>query len=295
MRSRAPFLSTPFGALLVLAPPLAHAHAPKPSYSTTQVEVDASELEGEGSTMEKSVASLSRNEVLRTMRRDLARHLTVVDEGAEAVVHVTLVWKDYEASHYGVTVEVRRGGSMRLAVVDECRLCDEEKLAAKVAGRVEDVLPYLVDGAPSGPVAGEAEPEGEPEARALQAEPLAEPDPARTTEDEPEPRRVGVAAYVGFGAIALGVGGLAGGIAVLLEEPTERFRPADDYVLERRDRVPLGAALVGVGGALLVTGAVLVAIDQTVLRKRRAGRARSLVLVPSVSPSTVGLGISARF
>jgi hypothetical protein len=281
------------GVLLALAltPSLAHAAAPKPVYSTARVEVDASELEGEGSTMEKSVASLSRNEVLRALSRDLAEHVTVVDKGAEAVVYVSLVWKDYETSHYGVRVEIRRGSTARLVVVDECKLCDEGKLAAKVAGRVEDLLPYLA--VEPAEAATEPEVESEVKAEPETSEPWVEPEPV--VDDGPGYRRVGVAGYVGIGALALGVGGVAGGIAVLLEDPTEGYVPNDDYQLERRDRVPLGGTLVGVGGALLVTGAVLVAVDQTILRRRRAERGRSIVLLPSVSPTTVGLGLTARF
>jgi hypothetical protein len=98
----------------MFTPALAYAAAPKPSYVTTRVEVDATELEGEGSTMEKSVASLSRNEVAQAVRRDLAKHVTVVDKGGDVVVHVTLAWKDYETSHYGVSVEIRRGSNLTI-------------------------------------------------------------------------------------------------------------------------------------------------------------------------------------
>lgn len=271
---------------------VAYAAAPKPSYAETRVEVDASKLERGGSTMEKSVASMSRNEVLQAVTQGLGKHVTVVDEGGEAVVHVELLWREYETSYYGVRIEVRRGSEAELVAVDECKLCDEEKLAAKVASRVPEVLAYLVNEQeePEAQPREEPQPEAEPGA----SPPTQEQQPSPEEDDGPGYRRVGVAGYVGIASLALGVAGLAGGIPVLLEEPTTGARPNDDYVIETRDRVPLGATLVGIGGGLLLTGAVLVAVDQTVLRKRRARRG-AVTLVPSLSPTGANLGLVGRF
>lgn len=279
----------------VSTPSLTHARAPRPSYSTARVDVDASALEGEGSTMEKSVASLSRNEVAQAVRRDLAKHLTVVDKGAEVVVYVTLIWKDYETSHYGVRMEIRRGSSSQLVVVDECKLCDEEQLAAKVAGRVEDLLPYLVVETEGPEPVGKAEVEPEPvgvEPEPEVSEPRVEPEPVN---DGPGYRRVGVAGYVGIGALALGAGVTLGGVILLLQDPTIRIPPNDTLVEEETQPRTLGTVLTAAGAGLLVSGVVLVVVDQTVLRKRRSQRKAAAMLHPSLSPAGFSISVSGRF
>lgn len=107
-------------------------------------------------------------------------------------------------------------------------------------------------------------------------------------------KRLGVAGYAGIGALALGLGVTLGGVIVLADGATVRLQHRNDDIEEVTDRVPLGAGLTGAGVALLVAGAVLVAVDQTVLRKRRARRAET-AFVPVVSPTGVGVTWSARF
>jgi hypothetical protein len=84
--------------------------------------------------------------------------------------------------------------------------------------------------------------------------------------------------------------------AVELAKPAERELSVESYRYETFARPrQLGVALVGVGAGLLVTGAVLIAVDQTVLLERRRRRARPLSFVPSFSSTTIGLSWSGRF
>lgn len=273
---------------------VAHAFAPKPAYADTRVEVDASKLEGGGSTMEKSVASLSRNEVREAVAKSLGKHLSVVDEGGQAVVHVELLWRDYETSYYGVRIEVRRDGEAELVAVDECKLCDEEKLAAKVAARVPEVLPFLEQKAE--PAVAEPEPEAsEPGAT---PEPRGEPvdsAPTDRLEDDVKPRPLGA---LGITGIVVGAGGLAGVVygSVLLSRPTTTRVDGEGerFVVEESYTRP-GGIWLGVGLGVTVVGAAMVAVDRTVLRKRRESQSQRLTVRPAVGPALTGATLHIRF
>jgi hypothetical protein len=59
--------------------------------------------------------------------------------------------------------------------------------------------------------------------------------------------------------------------------------------IQRKSTRPTGIALASVGGALLVTGAILLAVD--VVRRKKARTA----FVPTISPDAVALTLSGRF
>ena len=72
------------------------------------------------------------------------------------------------------------------------------------------------------------------------------------------------------------------------DEPPGRLRPVSPGAL-------VGLALVGTGAGLVVAGAVLIAVDQTVLRKRRERGTSTTALVPTLSPYGAGLAWVGRF
>lgn len=176
-----------------------------------------------------------------------------------------------------------------------CEAC----LNSQFLKKVDEETAVLADELRQKLAAAEPEPVSQPE-RAAETEPaegVAEPHEQRVTSDEPtdrEEKAIGAAGYAGIGALVAGLGVTLGGVVVLTEDPTIRLQPLNDDVEEVVDRVPLGAGLTGIGAAMLVTGAVLVTVDQTVLRKRRSRLSRG-VLVPVVSVSGAGLSWTARF
>lgn len=176
-----------------------------------------------------------------------------------------------------------------------CEAC----LNSQFLKKVDEETAVLADELRQKLAAAEPEPVSQPEptAETEPADGVAEPHEQRVTSDEPtdrEEKAIGAAGYAGIGALVAGLGVTLGGVVVLTEDPTIRLQPLNDDVEEVVDRVPLGAGLTGIGAAMLVTGAVLVTVDQTVLRKRRSRLSRG-VLVPVVSVSGAGLSWTARF
>jgi hypothetical protein len=278
---------------------VAHAEEPQRSYATTKIEIDASALEGSGSTMERSIARLSRNEVQEALTRELSKQVMVVEKGAEATVYVELEWKDYETSHYELRIAIRRGASSRMIVVDECKLCDEGKLAAKVVAKVPGLLPFLAED--TGEPVAVTEPEAEPKTE-LEPEPSVGSEPTDeepvvpaddgSLEDEAKARPIGA---LGISGAVVGAGGLAGIIygSVLLSRGTTTKIDASDprFVLEESFARP-GAIWLGVGVGTAVVGAAMVAVDLTVLRKRRTSR---VTFHPAMGPAFTGATMRTRF
>ena len=138
-----------------------------------------------------------------------------------------------------------------------------------------------------------SEPEPEPE-----PEPVSEPEP----EPEPEPRKrtppMRIAGYVllGTGGAALGAAGALGGLALSRSNAL-----ADQHTYEERsDTVDKGRGLAlgadvlfGVGGAMAVTGLVLVIVS--VKRKPAEGVAGRARLSPWASRRGAGIAATLRF
>ena len=229
------------------------------------------------------------------LREALSKQGVTVDDAAKAQRVIVDVRK-VDVIDYEVEVRIELDGIARKPGVPafSCESCRVVELYDRVLERVPEMVEAMaVEEEPEPAVVTEPEP-------AVEAEPEPEDDgaPSESPSGDRVSRRyqrIGVAGYVGFGAAGAGLIVAAAGAPILLEQPTRRFRPGDDLVRETVDRVPLGGALVGVGGGLLVTGIVLVIVDQTVLRKRRRQRSSSAMLVPSVVPGGAALRLSARF
>lgn len=99
--------------------------------------------------------------------------------------------------------------------------------------------------------------------------------------------------WSGVGALAVGAATMvSGGILVGVRQA----RPGPDMSLIR-DYRPGGFAAIGVGGAFLVGGTVMLALDRSRARSkaRKRGRTTALELAPWLSPSRAGIRVSARF
>jgi hypothetical protein len=260
--------------------------AAAPPDSPVAVDVQARDAEG------RTDATLER-QLEGKLREALSKQGMKVDEAATARRVIVDVRK-VDVIHYEVEVRVEVDGVAREPGVPgfTCKSCRVVELYDRVLERVPEIVEAVT-------IELEAEPaEGEPEA-GVSPGPADDGTPSDSPTEAPirrSYRKIGVAGYVGIASAGVGLLFAAGGIPPLVESPTRRFRPGDDLVRERVDRVPLGAALVGVAGGLVVTGVVLVIVDQTVLRERRRQRSASVVLVPSVVPGGgAALRLSARF
>lgn len=176
-----------------------------------------------------------------------------------------------------VPLEAREKGLERLrvlrAILEETAVDEPEPVEEIVDEPVDEPAEELVD-----------EPEPEPE------------------RDEPEPKRgpskLGIAGYVllGTGAAGLGTAGLLAGLALSRANTLE-----DQHTFEERNEtigggqdLALGADIMfGVGGALAVTGLVLVIVS--VKRKPTEAVARRARLAPWASRRGGGVAATLRF
>lgn len=284
----------PLMVVSVPVPCSAHVEPAPETYAVTRLEVDVSKLK-DGSPMKQSVAKLARAEVTDAMLAELTRRgVTLVDEDAQATLRVSLWWEDYEKSHYGIKAEVIRDGQSRILMTDECELCDEAKVAHVVTDMLSGLMGHLVIEREE-PAQVEAPVEPEPAETEPEVEPQTDGPPPEDQPEQPHAKRIGGVGYAGIAAAAAGLGVGIGGLVVAVQTPAERLASNDDTTTEVVNRRPLGLALVGTGAGLVVAGAVLIAVDQTVLRKRRERGTSTTALVPTLSPYGAGLAWVGRF
>jgi hypothetical protein len=127
---------------------------------------------------------------------------------------------------------------------------------------------------------------------AAQAEAAAEQVEDAPSESPPmaSVRQLGAAGYVGISSSVLGLGSTIGSSVLLA-----RGSPDPTSVQDVNLRAP-GTVLVGAGLGMMVVGAVLLAVDLTVLEQRRRSKARARI--DSVSLGTTSgpaLVVSGRF
>lgn len=133
----------------------------------------------------------------------------------------------------------------------------------------------------------EPEPEKvEPEPAKVEPEPVKQPPP-----EDPRPRKLQVAGYglLAVGGVATVVGGILGGVTLAKQRELAGIHDYDTRVglADRGKSLALGTdVLIFTGGALLLTGVILVAVGAA---KRKAGN----VAARRVQPA--GFGLVARF
>lgn len=211
------------------------------------------------------------------------RHHVEVADDAGPVIMVKLAWKDYENSVYLIEVATRRPGEApRVVESFEATCINNSALTEAVLAKLPAALDQLAqppENATPDPVV--EDPAAEP------AGPVVVEDPnADRTERVP----LGPMGKAGAGLLASGaVGVITGGIVFAQQQ---RY----DEDLEReaqqgRDFRPPGIGLMVAGGAVAVTGAVLLIIDRGQARRaRRPAKPRV-----SLMPTTRGLVITGRF
>ena len=117
-----------------------------------------------------------------------------------------------------------------------------------------------------------------------------------TTDDEPKkPNGMRIAGFVllGVGAAAVGVGGGLGGVALGHENDLNTLNTLetrDDAVTKGRRTALIADVLFGVGGAMLVTGVVLVAVSYAGKNKSRRA-----AVAPTLTRRGAGIAAEVRF
>lgn len=167
----------------------------------------------------------------------------------------------------------------------DCELCVEDELIELVDAKIRELLPKIrehmaqvqADAAAAAAEAQAEEPEPEPEI---------EPPPPIVEE---EPKGMGGKGKAGAALLGLGAAGAVAGVIMAVRPPTQ-ISPDNGYELRRTQ--PPGYATLAVGGALLVTGAVLLVLDS---RERKRSRPKATSVAPMLSPSVAGLSWSGRF
>ena len=202
--------------------------------------------------------------------------ITIADDASHRV-QIKVAW-DADDNH-AITVQVTEQGSAPKTVEGSpftCEACNENQLVSKLAEAAAQAAPLIGDG-------GEAEP-----TPAGDGGDTGETGDAGETGDRDRDRgkAMGAMGGVGIGVLAVGVGGLGAGIALALREDKVR---GDVGEIEQSNTKPLGFGLIGGGAALMVTGAVLIAIDVVRHKKQRTS------LLPVMSPRMAGVVLTRKF
>jgi hypothetical protein len=105
---------------------------------------------------------------------------------------------------------------------------------------------------------------------------------------------LGPVGYVGIASSALGLGAAIAGSVVLHRGVIVTSEPGA-IVIDSIDNRPVGVALVGAGLGVMVVGNVLLALDLSVLHKRRAATAARLTSVGLTTNNGAGVSFHGRF
>jgi hypothetical protein len=251
-------------ASVTISPFAAHADV---SPVRTSVEVDTSQVGESGPVIQRRVRE--RSDVI--LRRE---GVLPARPGQDPVVWVTVFELREEEPGYAFELRAQRGDDDLLHTERfECRLCTETELVSEVEIRLDSFVGELGVQAES---THDATSEDEPA--------LTEP-PAPHVESVPYQRDAGLGTMgkVGIAGLATGVVGLGVGIGLASKKDVPQ-RDARNLTTTK----PPGYALIGIGAALAITGAVLLVVD----RKRAS---RTTAFAPWVGPVGAGLTLEGRF
>lgn len=276
--------------LLPLALSLALARAAVPAQAaepTVSVEIDVSALPKDDATARLEVSLVERQtQILEDGGFEIV-------DGAKARIRVTVSRYGDLGIHYRFTVALFDGASAtpRAERTLSCELCRESELVTKVGEEVARMSGRLLHEPEQPP---EQTPEPQPEQPEGSADEGATQPPEADPVDPPG-KRIGVAGYSGIAALPIGVGLVVGGVIALTKEPTVELLPQDKQVERVTTHRRLGAGLTAAGAVVLVSGVVLLVVDQTVLRKRRSKRSAFVLPHPSPAPAGFGVSLTGRF
>ncbi len=251
--------------------------------SAVRIELDYDQLLGpEPAYVAERTAFYIRDGATKRLRDE--HEVSVVEEASAPRILVTLRWANHEDSIYGVTMKTQREGEAPRELEQfECE-CVDSSLTDAVLTRMPAALRQLAEEAPV--AASEAAAPGEP------VDGGTEPGPEGPPGRSPKAAVIGPVGVVGVVVAAGGLGMVGLGAARLAKGQTEQLS-ADEQRVTQRDHRPSGRAWLGAGLGTAAVGITMLAIDLTVLRKKR--RARALTWAPWMGPRDAGLSVQGRF
>jgi len=187
--------------------------------------------------------------------------------GDDPVIHVKVEVRGQEGDTYAIFSEVRIRdkaveGSPREVV---CSLCTEGEAVERARSELLRLVPFV-------------------RARFRAAAKPKDDKPPPIVAPPPEDNRLGTYGKVGIGLLAGGVVVFGTGLGLAIAKP----RPDPDDPLREINTRPIGYAVLGVGAAAIVSGAVLLVLDRRKVR-------RVAHLAPMLERGSAGLLLVGRF
>jgi hypothetical protein len=191
---------------------------------------------------------------------------------------------DYVIVYDGTPVKNGAGGF-------DCQLCTEDELIEKVEALAIQVAPKMVvpvaepdDGPGPGPDVGD--PDG-----GNGTDPDGGNGNGNGNGNDEDPNALRGMGKAGVALLVVGGLGVVSGVPLLIIDPIP-VKNDPERATKAWNTKPLGGAVLGIGVAVLVTGAVLLALD----RKQAKARRKSVTMVhPWLGPNGVGVGMVGRF
>jgi hypothetical protein len=150
----------------------------------------------------------------------------------------------------------------------ECRLCTEGEAVERGTAEVERLVPFIRD-----------------HAQARQAAQVkADTPPPPVQQEAPQPRPLAGRGKAGVALLAVGGVGVGVGVGLTLKPAS----PDPAMPLNEISTRPAGLAVLGVGAAALVAGAVLLALDRKAANRR-------VTWLPAAGRGSAGLVVSGSF
>lgn len=187
--------------------------------------------------------------------------------GNDPVIRIRVALQEGTSDVFLIRAEVAiRGEQLEGSARDvTCSLCTESEVVERARGEIVRLVPYVRSQFKA--------PEKPP--------PVVEVKPAQP---KPEPRGLATMGKAGVGLLAGGVVVTATGLGLSLAE-----NPTDPNDATRSINIhPAGYAILAVGGAAIIAGAVLLGLD-------RRNAKRSVAIAPTGGPSSAGIVLIGRF
>ncbi len=163
----------------------------------------------------------------------------------------------------------------------ECTLCTESEVVARIeATMLEHLETVELPPPPEESDEGAADPSPSP----AEDDSGVDPSDPPTSDQDGGRARLGKLGRAGVGLLSVGLGGVIAGSVLVALPP----KVNDDNPLEETTTRPPGFAVLGIGAAAALSGAIMLAIDRRRAKRRHTGRARRM------DPRIVGVG-SLRF
>jgi len=268
-------------ATFVWALPTAYSAAPiaeESSGKTVALQIDVTSLPEE----EQGVAPVVLKE-LRSLLEQAGHRVTNEPDADTVVLRTRLRRMEAGNRNYGIHFEFVDGDRATPAIEwFECIFCTEARVLERLRESGPDLL-AAIDRQQASVEADTGEDTADDGSESGDEPPIAEP-----------VKPIGPLGYAGIGVTVLGLGATIGG-AVEISRGRVYDPATDRYQLTGTDHRPVGYALLGVGAAATVAGVIMLGADVGKRAKQRKQAPRQALIIPSITPSSAGIGVVGRF